>query len=177
MKKAYIALAALALAFSTGVSAHGNQSQYQSAQGVAGVGVAGAAYGGTISGTASSESVGNAVAATQIMGSGLSIQGTEGYAGSSANIGGVITSSGAQVTTGVSQYAHQTSAGITVGNVAAQTPDGLIANGTGGVSQTNAYSHGESTFNAGAFGAGLVAGGFAGFQTSQGYGGYNGYNH
>lgn len=110
-------------------------------------------FAGSVVGSASSVSEGNAVAATQVNGYGGSYQHTDGFSAGSATIGGVVNNQGAQVITGTTQVAHVNSYGSVSGNAPIEVGNGLIANGTGGLAKTTNYASGNAAFQTGAIGA------------------------
>lgn len=130
------------------------------------VGVGAAGYAGTVTGSASSVSEGNAIAATQVNGYGSSFQHTDGFSAGSATIGGVINHAGATVVTGTTQVAQVNSYGNVTGNAPIEVAGGMIANGTGGLAKSTNYAAGNAQFGTAQFAAigGIVgAGGFIGF--------------
>jgi hypothetical protein len=133
-----------------------------SATGIGGVVVVGGAaggYAGSVVGSASSISNGNAIAATQINGYGSSFQHTDGIAQGSASIGGAVSPLGASVVTGTTQIAQVNSYGNVTGNAPIEVAGGMIANGTGGLGNTTNYAQGNAQFGTAGIGGFAVLGG------------------
>lgn len=128
---------------------------------VGGISVSG--FAGYVTGTASSETIGNSVAVTNIAGTGTSFQHTDGFGAGQATVGGIVNSQGAQVTTVTTQTSQVNSYGTVTGNAPATT-GGLTSNGTGGLAQVTNYAHGTGQFATGAIGGQVAINGFQGFQ-------------
>src|SRR5690606_28360332 len=92
-------------------------------------------YAGSVTGTVDINTTGLSVAASQVMGSGFSVQKAEGYSGGSGWVGGEIDRHGTAVFTDSSHWANSKAFGMTHGNAPAMSGD-LIANGSASFGQT-----------------------------------------
>lgn len=96
---------------------------------------------------------GLSVAASQVAGSGFSLQKAEGFAGAEAYIGGSIQSNGAAVWTDSSHWAQTKASGQTFGkNTKAFDAEGAILNGSAAFSQATTASEISGTFAMGKIG-------------------------
>lgn len=119
-------------------------------------------------GTASSVSNGNVVAGSQVVGNGLSIQGSFAQSAGSAGVQGSINPTGATISTNTVQDAVVASGGIAIGpGVQLRNSNGNILNGTTGFASSENHAEGEAGFAAGMIGLGVGFGGFGNFGGSQ----------
>lgn len=157
MKRNFLAVAILALA----INAPAFAGDHNGVEGGAVVGIGATGFVGTVTGSASSISTGNAVTAAQVGGNGGSFQSANGSTGGTATIGGGVNNVGATVVTSTTQYSNSAVTGSTFGN--APTMSGTsIANGGAAYGNTNTAAQGGATFATESIGAVAGIGGVAG---------------
>lgn len=152
MKRITLA-AAIALAFTAPAFAG-------SVEGGAVIGIGATGFVGTVSGSASSISTGNAVTAAQVGGNGGSFQSANGSTGGTATIGGGVNNVGATVVTSTSQYSNSSVTGSIYGNAPVNVGTS-IANGGAAYGSTNTGATGSSQFATESIGAVAGIGGIA----------------
>lgn len=146
-------------------NSHGNGGSSSSGVVVAGgVAVQGqeTAFSGAINAATSSQSQGNAVSATRVNGNGYSSQQTTSVGVGQATAGGSFSQNGVVTNTSQTSVSNVVSSGVSNGNTPAVDANGLIVNGTAGLSQVSNNAVSNGTFNMTANGGALSISGIAG---------------
>lgn len=131
-----------------------------------GAGVGGFASGAY--GTAGSVSQGSTVAGSQVVGNGLSVQGSFAQSAGSAGARGIIEPTTSVVSTNTVQDAVVASGGMAIGpGVRLHDSNGAILNGTTGFASSENHAEGKAGFAAGMIGLGAGFGSFGNFGGTQ----------
>lgn len=147
---------ALVLAVSSTLAIAGGTSEQGAAGGLVIGGVA-AGFAGSTDGSVSSNSVGNAATAAQIVGSGFSTQSASSISGGTATMGGMVTPTGVEVGTSTTNYSKATVKGFST--QAGMDSDGNIVNGGAAFGSTDNTADATGKFKNGAIGGIIAIGG------------------
>lgn len=137
------------------------------ASGVAGGIVVGAGtevVSGSVGGTASALSQGQQQVGSQVIGTGNSMQHSDGTSVANSFIGGTLGFNGAQLNTNTFQSAQVNTNGNVSGNTPMVADNGSIINGSVGFGNAQSLSNGSASFNKVGVGAVSGIGGIAGIQ-------------
>lgn len=155
---------AVAAILSTSAYAH-NNNPAQSGSVSVGAGVSGSAtgYQGAVQAGVTNTISGSAVAATRVDGNGFSNQATISTGSGTVTAGGVVTPNGVGTSTSQTTSSHVVSAGQSWGNTQATDANGLIVNGTAGLSQVNVNGVANGQFASQTIGGSLEIGAIVGY--------------